>query len=161
MKFKVLFVVIACSCSLFAEKTPATPQGCPFTTKEMSGEQKKATGIDKLTDDEKEALDAWLCENWNASQKKISMDQQETSPNQQMGQEDQTVTVSISEISSDGRAITLSDGKKYMITKTLAKKTTQWQPGDRVKVSQTKKASVVKIKNLTQDQEIKARVNTV
>ena len=155
----VCFLAVLATCPLFADAknmAQPQPQGCPISIKDMNDDQKRVTGMDKLTDDEKEALDAWFCEQWNMQQKAVM--QSEPLTNQKMAPTGSEV-MTITEIQDNGRRLLLSDGSLYTIVGAGIKKTAKWIQSDRIRVVTTKKPAVFKLKNLTQDQAARARRN--
>lgn len=88
---------------------------------EMSGEEKKATGIDKLSKDEINALETWVKGHKKSLHRTLVGEFQ------------------IKAIDQKNNRFTLSDAMTYEVTRRYKKKIPNWKVGDTIRLIQTRK----------------------
>lgn len=133
------FLMAALFLTPFAGLTAAdTPP--PSFFEKMSEEEKKATGVDKLSPEEQTALESWLQANKEASEKAPIA--KETT--------NELEIISI----EDGSEITLSNGETYTIASSYRKKVKKWKKGDKIHLIASKKANSFKIEHVDLDQAV-------
>lgn len=117
----------------------------------MNEADQKACGIEKLTAEEKQALDTWLTQQ---TPKEIVKAQ----PQKNKIQHGEFAVQANDKM---GRFITLENGIVYDIASRSRKKTMSWKVGDKVRLIEPVRPVNYKLENIAQKQTIGAKVATV
>ena len=141
---QTLFMTIAALC--FAPLTAAENTQPVSIFEKMDETDKKMTGIDKLSTEEKTALESWYEKNTAAA----AADKEKST-----AKESAAAEFEITEIS--GLTFTLSDKNAYEVSPSYKKKVKKWQEGDKIQVIPSKKANSYKLENTRTDQQVGAK----
>lgn len=125
--------------------------GASFFDK-MSPEEQKTCGIEKLSPEEKTALDAWVIKQTSTQ---VQQPVQVQSHKILHGEFAIASTVNL------GRFITLDNGITYDIPSRSRKKTMAWKVGDTVRLVEPVLPTNYKLENLAHKQTIGAKIATV
>lgn len=137
---------------LFVQSTPCN-SACVAS---MNEADQKACGIEKLTAEEKQALDAWLINQEFAKQAPQTIVKAQPQNNKiQHGE------FAVQANDKMGRFITLENGIVYDIASRSRKKTMSWKVGDKVRLIEPVRPTNYKLENVAQKQTIGAKIATV
>lgn len=123
----------------------------PLSLATMDAADQKACGIEKLSGEEKQALESWL-----AKQAPEPAVKAQTQSSKILHGE-----FAVQANDNMGRFITLENGIVYDIASRSRKKTMSWKAGDKVRLIEPVRPTNYKLENLQQKQTIGAKVATV
>jgi hypothetical protein len=159
------------------EASPATMEQFSFAN--MDEEQQQTTGVYKLSDEEKKALEDWT-KNWSSQHNENKQNTPNQNENQSKdlltreeaenliialedGQETQkpaNTTFSIKAIREDGKFIDLDNNTTYKVPSLLRRKTAKWSAGAIIEIQTTKKPQWVRLVNSTTHEHVLAKIET-
>jgi len=114
----------------------------PLSLQEMSEQEQKVCGIEKLSPEEKHALDTWLTK--------------QTTPQVAIAQKNKILhgEFAVKATQDLGRFVTLDNGISYEITSRSRKKTMAWKTGETVRLIEPIRKISYKLENRTQKQTV-------
>ncbi len=156
-----------------------------FTFLDMTQAEEEATGITKLSAEERNTLESWIKDWSKSSREKMQNDCQsepqapekepptkelltrEEAENLIIALEDsteepktQTTTFAISTIREDGKFIDLENKVSYKVPSLLRRKAAKWNTGDQIEVQTTKKPQWVRLVNSKTHEHVLAKIET-
>ena len=116
-------------------------QGTPLSFLDMKQEECKACGIEKLTVDEKAALQSWI-QKYGESK----------------GEKEEGLTLKIQAVKDGGKVLELEDGRILSIPSSSRKTVVLWNTGDMVRVEPSKKKNSFDLVHVSSGKKVKAKV---
>ncbi|HXF29329.1 MAG TPA: hypothetical protein VN457_05715 [Chlamydiales bacterium] len=188
MKKIVMTVALLASCGMMQAEmkmdVPVNPElhYDNFTFKNMSEADAKTTGLNKLTTFERIALENWVSQCGDETEKNEEMPpepensqnsmtadaaiaQAESVPEKTLPQNTATENfkshkVMVKEVLLNGRFVVVDNGTVYRVPGVLQKKTVSWKNGDVINIEPTPKPRWVRLVNPITNDHVLARIET-